>query len=276
MSSFLNALPGAISQGLVWGIMAIGLYITYKLLDIADLTVDGSFCTGGAVGVVLITSGCNVWVSLLAAILAGMLAGLVTGLLHTACGIPAILSGILTQLGLWSVNLAIMGMKANQSLNVNKYDLLVSLRYLQDVTKGTRGFWQHPIFVAGLFTLVIIAVLYWFFGTSWAARCARRVRMQHGPRPGHHTNLNKVLGLMISNGLVALSGALLSQYQSLRTSIWDAAPLSLAWRRDYRRSHLWKDLSQLRPEAPGRSHRLDHLLCGHSGSGQPQRHHPTI
>ena len=97
----------------------------------------------------LITSGCNVWVSLLAAILAGMLAGLVTGLLHTACGIPAILSGILTQLGLWSVNLAIMGMKANQSLNVNKYDLLVSLRYLQDVTKGTRGFWQHPIFVAG-------------------------------------------------------------------------------------------------------------------------------
>lgn len=166
LSSFLNALPGAISQGLVWGIMAIGLYITYKLLDIADLTVDGSFCTGGAVGVVLITSGCNVWVSLLAAILAGMLAGLVTGLLHTACGIPAILSGILTQLGLWSVNLAIMGMKANQSLNVNKYDLLVSLRYLQDVTKGTRGFWQHPIFVAGLFTLVIIAVLYWFFGTE--------------------------------------------------------------------------------------------------------------
>ena len=174
--------------------MAIGLYITYKLLDIADLTVDGSFCTGGAVGVMLITSGCNVWLSLLAAILAGMLAGLATGLLHTACGIPAILSGILTQLGLWSVNLAIMGMKANQSLNVNKYDLLVSLRYLQDVSKGARGFWQHPIFVAGLFTLAIIAALYWFFGTD--------------------TNLSKVLGLMISNGLVALSGALLSQYQS--------------------------------------------------------------
>ena len=215
LSSFLNALPGAISQGLVWGIMAIGLYITYKLLDIADLTVDGSFCTGGAVGVVLITSGCNVWVSLLAAILAGMLAGLVTGLLHTACGIPAILSGILTQLGLWSVNLAIMGMKANQSLNVNKYDLLVSLRYLQDVTKGTRGFWQHPIFVAGLFTLVIIAVLYWFFGTELGCSLrATGANANMARAQGINTNLNKVLGLMISNGLVALSGALLSQYQS--------------------------------------------------------------
>ena len=134
MISFLNALPGAISQGLVWGIMSIGVYITYKLLDIADLTVDGSFCTGGAVGVMLIVNGYNIWLSLLAAIAVGMLAGLATGLLHTACGIPAILSGILTQLGLWSVNLAIMGMKANQSLNVNKYSLLVSLRYLQDVS----------------------------------------------------------------------------------------------------------------------------------------------
>ena len=138
LTSFLNALPGAISQGLVWGIMAIGVYITYKLLDIADLTVDGSFCTGGAVGVMMMVAGHNVWLSLLCAILAGMLAGLATGVLHTACGIPAILAGILTQLGLWSVNLAIMGMKANQSLNVNNYELLVSLRYLQDVSKGTR------------------------------------------------------------------------------------------------------------------------------------------
>ena len=215
LSSFLNALPGAISQGLVWGIIAIGRDITDKLVAIADLKVDGSFCTGGAVGVVLITSGCNVWVSLLAAILAGMLAGLVTGLLHTACGIPAILSGILTQLGLWSVNLAIMGMKANQSLNVNKYDLLVSLRYLQDVTKGTRGFWQHPIFVAGLFTLVIIAVLYWFFGTELGCSLrATGANANMARAQGINTNLNKVLGLMISNGLVALSGALLSQYQS--------------------------------------------------------------
>ena len=139
LTSFLNALPGAISQGLVWGIMAIGVYITYKLLDIADLTVDGSFCTGGAVGVMMMVAGHNVWLSLLCAILAGMLAGLATGVLHTACGIPAILAGILTQLGLWSVNLAIMGMKANQSLNVNNYELLVSLRYLP-VPSGSTPF----------------------------------------------------------------------------------------------------------------------------------------
>ena len=215
MTSFLNALPGAISQGLIWGVMAIGVYITYKILDIADLTVDGSFCTGGAVCVMMIAGGCNVWLALLCAILAGMLTGLATGLLHTACGIPAILAGILTQLGLWSVNLAIMGMKANQSLNVNKYDLLVSLRYLQDVSKGVRGFWQHPIFVAGLFTLAIIAALYWFFGTELgSALRATGANPNMARAQGINTNLSKVLGLMISNGLVALSGALLSQYQS--------------------------------------------------------------
>ncbi len=215
MASFLNALPGAASQGLIWGIMAIGLYITYKLLDIADLTVDGSFCTGGAVGVMLIASGCNVWLALLVAVLAGMLAGFATGLLHTACGIPAILSGILTQLGLWSINLAIMGMKANQSLNVNKYDLLVSLRYLQDVGKGTRPFYQHPIFVVGVFTIAIIALLYWFFGTELGSSLrATGANPNMARAQGIDTNRNKVLGLMISNGLVALSGALLSQYQS--------------------------------------------------------------
>ncbi len=215
MISFLNALPGAISQGLVWGIMSIGVYITYKLLDIADLTVDGSFCTGGAVGVMLIVNGYNIWLSLLAAIAVGMLAGLATGLLHTACGIPAILSGILTQLGLWSVNLAIMGMKANQSLNVNKYSLLVSLRYLQDVSKGTRPFWQHPIFVVGVFTLLIVGILYWFFGTELGSSLRATGSNPNMARAqGINTNYNKVLGLMLSNALVSLSGALLSQYQS--------------------------------------------------------------
>ena len=215
MIDLLSSLPGAVAQGLIWGIMAVGVYITYKLLDIADLTVDGSFCTGGAVGVMLITGGCNVWVSLLAAILAGMLAGLVTGLLHTACGIPAILSGILTQLGLWSVNLAIMGMKANQSLNVNNYRLLVSLRYLQDVAKGDRPFYWHPIFVVGIFIVVIVAVLYWFFGTELgSALRATGANPNMARAQGINTSFNKVLGLMISNGLVALSGALLSQYQS--------------------------------------------------------------
>lgn len=215
MTSFLNALPGAVSQSLIWGIMAIGVYITYKLLDIADLTVDGSFCTGGAVGVMLIVGGANIWVVLLGAVLAGMLAGLVTGLLHTACGIPAILAGILTQLGLWSVNLAIMGMKANQALNVNNYRLLVSLRYLQDVGKGTRPFWEHPIFVVGIFTVAIVAILYWFFGTELGSSLrATGANPNMARAQGINTNYNKVLALMISNGLVALSGALLSQYQS--------------------------------------------------------------
>ena len=214
MTSFINALPGALSQGLIWGIMAIGLYITYRLLDIADLTVDGSFCTGGAVCVMLILGGCNVWVAILVALLAGMIAGLVTGVLHTTCGIPAILAGILTQLALWSGNLAIMGMRANQSLNVNKYQLLVSMRYLSDVVKGKQPFYMYPIFTVAIGTVVIIAILYWFFGTELG--CSLRAT---GANPnmaraqGINTNRNKVLGLMLSNGLVALSGALLTQYQ---------------------------------------------------------------
>ena len=212
---FLNAMPGALSQGLIWGIMAIGLYITYKMLDLSDLTVDGSFCTGGAVCVMMMLSGCNVWVAMLGAMLVGMLAGLVTGFFHTKCGIPAILSGILTQLGLWSVNLAIMGMKANQAVNVKKYDLLVSLRYLQDVAKGTRGFWQHPLFTVGLFTAAIVAALYWFFGTELGASIrATGANANMARAQGINTDRNKVLGLMLSNGLVALSGALLAQYQS--------------------------------------------------------------
>ena len=215
MVSFLNALPGAVSQGLVWGIMAIGLYITFKLLEISDLTVDGSFCTGGAVCVMLVTNGVNVWIAMLVGFLAGVLAGLVTGVFHTVCGIPAILAGILTQLGLWSVNLAIMGMKANQALNVNNHKLLVSLRYLQDVSKGTRPFWQHPIFAVGVFTAVLILVLYWFFGTELGASIrATGANGNMARAQGINTDRNKVLGLMISNGLVALSGALLAQYQS--------------------------------------------------------------
>ena len=164
--SFINALPGALSQGLIWGIMAIGVYITYKLLDMSDLTVDGSFCTGGAVCVMMLIGGCNVWVSMLGAVLAGMAAGAITGFFHTVCHIPAILSGILTQLGLWSVNLAIMDMRANQALNVSKFNLLVSLRYMQEVEAGMRPFWQHPIVTVGAATAVIIGILYWFFGTE--------------------------------------------------------------------------------------------------------------
>ena len=214
MTSFINALPGAITQGMIWGVMAIGLYITYKLLEVSDLTVDGSFCTGGAVCVMMMLAGYNVWIAMLGAMLIGMLAGLVTGFFHTKCGIPAILSGILTQLGLWSVNLAIMGMKANQALNVNNFDLLVNLRYLQEVQKGTRPVWEHPIVVVGLFTVVIIGALYWFFGTELGSSIrATGANGNMARAQGINTNFNKVLGLALSNGLVALSGALLSQYQ---------------------------------------------------------------
>ena len=213
MTGFLNALPGAISQGLIWGIMAIGVYITYKILDASDLTVDGSFCTGGAVCAVLVTSGWNVWAAMVVAALAGMLAGLVTGFFHTKCGIPAILAGILTQLGLWSVNLAIMDMKANVSVNVNNFDLVVNLRYLQEVQKGTRPVWQHPVFVVAVLTVVIIGILYWFFGTELGSSIrATGANGNMARAQGINTNFNKVLSFALANTLVALSGALLCQF----------------------------------------------------------------
>ncbi len=219
MAGFISALPGAVSQGLIWGIMAIGVYITYKILDIADLTVDGSFCTGGAVFVVLFGAGAGLWLAMPAALLAGMLAGLATGLLHTACGIPAILAGILTQLGLWSVNLSIMGMKANVAINVidpaSLDRLLVSLRFVQGAVRGDESLWRHPIVTVGLFTAAIIAVLYWFFGTELGASLrATGANPDMARAQGISTGRGKVLGLMLSNGLAALSGALLSQYQA--------------------------------------------------------------
>ncbi len=217
MLTFLNALPGAASQGLIWGIMAIGVYLTYKILDIADLTVDGSFCTGGAVFVMLFTAGINVWAAMLAATLAGMLAGLVTGVLNTQCGIPAILAGILTQLGLYSVNMSIMDFKASVALNVTQADtlekLLVSLRFVQGAIRGDVPLWRHPILVVGLFTVGLIALLYGFFGTELG--CALRATGSNAScarAQGINTDFCRVLGLMISNGLVALSGALLCQY----------------------------------------------------------------
>lgn len=219
MLAFLNALPGAVGQGLIWGIMAIGVYLTYKILDIADLTVDGSFCTGGAVCAVLIAAGVNVWLALLCSVLAGMLAGLVTGVLHTFCGIPAILSGILTQLGLWSVNLAVMGMKSTIAINVTNPEklnkLLISMRFLTDVPAGRQPFYRHPILVVCLVIAVIIALLYWFFGTELGASLrATGANPNMSRAQGINTDLNKVLGLILSNGLVALSGGLLVQYQS--------------------------------------------------------------
>ncbi len=207
-TSLFNALPGACAQGLIWGLMAIGVYITYRILDIADLSVDGTMATGGAVCVMMLMSGHNIWVSMLAATGAGILAGLFTGILHTFMGIPAILAGILTQLSLYSVNLKIMG-KSNQAVNVNNYHLLVSLRYVKGVP-----FWQNTILVVLLFNIVIIAVLYWFFGTELGASLrATGCNPNMARAQGINTNRNKVIGLMLSNGLVALSSALLSQYQ---------------------------------------------------------------
>ena len=206
--ALISALPGAAAQGLIWGIMAIGVYITFRTLDIADLTVDGTMCTGGAVCIMMMMNGHNVWVAMLAAFIAGMLAGLATGFFHTFMGIPAILSGILTQLALWSVNLKIMG-KSNQALNVDKYNLLVSLRYIKGVP-----IFKNTIVIVAIMIVVLIAILYWFFGTELGCSIrATGCNSNMARAQGINTNFNKVLGLMISNGLVALSSALLAQYQ---------------------------------------------------------------
>ena len=216
--SFINSLPGAFGQGLAWGIMAVGVYITYRILDVADLTVDGSLATGGAVCALGITMGLNPWLSLVLAILAGMLSGLVTGLFHTLCGIPAILSGILTQLALYSVNLRIMAIgsgastKATLAVSVDKQDLLLSSRYIREMSL------RNPLLLLVVLTAVVIAVLYWFFGTELG--CSLRAT---GANPnmaraqGINTSTAKVLGLVVSNGLVALSGGLLAQYQGSAT-----------------------------------------------------------
>ena len=201
-------MPGAVTQGMLWGIMAIGVYLTFRILNVSDLTVDGSLATGGAVCVMLMRAGCNPWIALLCAFLAGMLAGLVTGLLHTRCAIPAILSGILTQLALYSINLRIMGGKANQPIGVDKYDLLVSQRYVRDLSL------ENPILLVIVILAVVVGILYWFFGTEYGSALRATGANQNMARAqGIDTKIGITVGLMVSNGLVALSGALLAQYQ---------------------------------------------------------------
>ena len=210
----LNATPGAVAQGIIWGFMAIGVYITFRILDVADLTVDGSFTTGGATCVILTLNGVNMGLALLISFIAGLLAGLATGLFHTKFGIPAILAGILTQLGLYSINLHIMGWgtkngsAANLQVSVDRYKLLVAGRYVRDLTLN------NPLIVLVIIIPIIIAVLYWFFGTEIGASLRATGANDNMARAqGINTDVTKVLGLMISNGIVAFSGALFAQYQ---------------------------------------------------------------
>ena len=200
--TLINALPGAAAQGLIWGIMALGVYITFRLLDFADLTVDGSFATGGAVTVMLTVKGYNIWVALLCACIAGLLAGLCTGLLHTKLGIPPILAGILTQIALYSINLNIMDRHANQALSVDKYSLILSSRNL-----------TSAIETGLLFAAVLIIVLYWYFGTEQGSAIrATGCNPAMSRAQGINIDNMKLIGLSISNAIVALSGGLLAQY----------------------------------------------------------------
>ena len=200
--TLIGALPGNIAQGVIWGIMALGVYLTFRVLNFADLTVDGSFATGGAVTVMLVINGWSVPTALLAAFVAGLAAGFVTGFLHTVLGIPDILAGILSQIALYSINLNIMGM-ANQALSVDKYNLLVSLR---DV--------QKSILVSVIFAFVIICILYWYFGTEQgSALRATGCNPNMAKAQGINVDFMKILALSLSNGLVALAGGLIAQYQ---------------------------------------------------------------
>lgn len=205
--NWLGTLPGAVSQGFVWGIMSLGLYITFKILDIADLTVDGSICTGAAVCTMLVTSGVNIWIAMFAAFVAGLLAGLVTGLLHTFMGIPAILAGILTQLMLWSVNLLIMSGKANVALSGFLYRDKVL------ISTGTNNI-AKTLIILSIIILVLIGILYWFFGTQFGISLRSTGNNSNMSRAqGINTAFTTVFGLAISNGIVAFAGSLLAQQQ---------------------------------------------------------------
>ena len=226
--ALLNALPGSIAQGLIWGVFAIGVYITFKVLDFADMTVDGSIATGGSVAVMMMLSGHNVAVALVAATIVGMLAGMVTGIFHVALGIPGILAGILSQLGLYSVNMRILG-KSNQAISVDKYNLILSLRDI-----------HGAIIVSAIFCIVVIALMYGFFGTEMGRAFRATGNNEKMARAqGINTNTMKVLGLMVSNGLVALAGGLYAQYQGNADvnmvpslSVWHPLSLRALYSRD--------------------------------------------
>ncbi len=259
--ALFNALPGACAQGLIWGIMAIGVFITYKILDLADLTVDGTMCTGGAVCIVMMINGHSVGFSLFCAFVAGMLAGLATGIFHTAMGIPAILAGILTQLGLYSINLRIMGNKSNIAISTDKYDVLVSLRYIKNV-----AFYKNTLFVVAIVIVVLIGVLYWFFGTELG--CSIR-------STGSNQNMSRAQGIntdltdhrpdafqwhcgTFQRSSGAVSGLCRYQHGTWRHRYWSGS-------RHHRRSCIWKNLPKfcIQPFDGGTG--LHHLLSGYAG-----------
>ncbi len=202
LAGLIGRLPASVAQGLIWGIMALGVYVTFRLLDIADMSVDGTFSTGGAVAVMLIVGGTNPWIAVLVSTLCGLIVGCVTGVLHTKLGIPSILAGILSQYALYSINLAIMQFKANQAVSVDKYYLITSSRHIT------------PAIITGFaFAVVVIALMYWFFGTEMgSALRATGCNPTMSKAQGINIDAMKVLGLAVSNGLVALAGALSAQY----------------------------------------------------------------
>lgn len=216
--NFGSSLPGVLSLGLIWGIMAIGLYITYKILNLSDLTVDGSFCTGGAVCILMMAAGYATWFAMVMAFVAGVVAGAITGILHTKCKIPAILAGILTQLGLWTINMLIMGLQTGELISTLTIPArtskpLVSALFLTKALDGSKPFYLYPPITMGVLTILLIAVLYWFFGTERGASIrATGANEKMARAQGINTDVNKMIGLMLANGLVALAGCLFAQY----------------------------------------------------------------
>lgn len=204
MAGFFSTLPSVLDQGIIWGIMAIGVFITFKILDFADLTVDGSFATGGCTYAILLGVGFPAAPAFIIAFLAGALAGLITALLHCYLGIPGILAGILTQLMLWSVNVLILGHQAMFTFN-NRESLLSS-----DMSSGV--YTTIPI-VLGI-ALAVIALLYWFFGTKFGSSIrSTGANPDMSKANGININSRKIVALMLSNGIVALGGAILAQFQ---------------------------------------------------------------
>ncbi len=214
---FVQSLPGNIAQGILWGIMALGVYITFRILNFADLTVDGSFATGGAVTAVMLMNGASIWVAMVVAFFAGLVAGLVTGLLHTVFGIPDILSGILSQIALYPINLHIMNKFSNLPIKMDNYGMVFSFNSenlnIAGLLISMRDVYM-AIIVAAVVAIIIMAVMYWYFGTEQGSAIrATGANPKMAAAQGININLDKVIALALSNAVVATAGSLIAQYQ---------------------------------------------------------------